>query len=101
MWQQLHRKKFKGYNFDRQKIIGNYIVDFYCVDCNVVIEIDGLSHDNKIDYDTKRDAFLNSFGITVIRVMAKDVLQDLQAVMAFLYNHPARSLPRTTIRAPL
>ena len=56
LWKQLHNNNFKRYDFDRQKIIGNYIVDFYCGqsgNCNVVIEIDGSSHDNKIEYDKK------------------------------------------------
>jgi len=89
IWQQLHRKKFKGYDFDRQKIIGNYIVDFLCLDCNVVIEIDGISHDGKVEYDAKRDVFLESLGLVVIHILAKDVLRNLTGVMDFLYNHPA------------
>jgi len=94
VWQQLRKGQFKGYDFDRQKIIGNYIVDFYCTNCHVVIEIDGNSHDDKIEYDTQRDSFLNSLGLTVIRVSATDVLQRLNDVMLMLHNHPA-------LRAPL
>ena len=77
MWQQLHKKKFRQYDFDRQKIIGNYIVDFFCVDCMVVIEIDGSSHDNKVDYNNERDAFLKGLGLTVIHIAARDVLNRL------------------------
>jgi very-short-patch-repair endonuclease len=94
MWQQFHKKKFRGYDFDRQKIIGNYIVDFFCLDCGVVIEIDGSSHDGKVDYDAQRDAFLTGLGLIVIHIPAKDVLQNLDGVIAFLYDHPA-------LRAPL
>ncbi|MDR0857775.1 MAG: DUF559 domain-containing protein [Oscillospiraceae bacterium] len=47
LWQRLNRRKFKNYDFDRQKIIGNYIVDFYCPNCKTVIEVDGSSHDEK------------------------------------------------------
>ena len=94
IWQQIHKKKFKGYDFDRQKIIGNYIVDFFCLDCNVVIEIDGSSHDNKVEYDAKRDAFLEELGLVVIHISAKDVLKNLQDVMKMLNDHPA-------LRAPL
>ncbi len=65
-WQQVHKKKFKGFDFDRQKIIGNYIVDFYCPNQNVVIEIDGSSHDNKQEYDAERDAYLKGLGLTII-----------------------------------
>ena len=89
LWQQLHKKKFRGYDFDRQKIIGNYIVDFYCLDCNVVIEIDGSSHDYKAEYDEERDKYLESLGLVVIHVRAKDVLGNLGGVMEMLYEHPA------------
>jgi very-short-patch-repair endonuclease len=94
MWQQIHNKKFKGYDFDRQKIIGNYIVDFFCLDCFVVVEIDGSSHDNKVDYDKERDEYLKGLGLTVIHIPAYDVLNMMDEVMLMLFNHPA-------LRAPL
>ena len=94
LWQKLHKKKFKNFDFDRQKIIGDYIVDFYCLDCRVVIEIDGSSHDDKIEYDDKRNKFLEGLGLTVIHISAGDVLNRLDEVMYGLYNHPA-------LRAPL
>jgi len=89
IWQQIHKKAFKGYDFDRQKIIGNYIVDFFCLDCGVVIEIDGSSHNEKGDYDTERDAFIEGLGLIIIHISAKDVLKNLQGVMNMLNNHPA------------
>ena len=94
LWQQLNKKKFKDYDFDRQKIIGNYIVDFYCLDCAVVIEIDGSTHNEKAEYDALRDSYLNDLGLVVIRIDAKDVLNNLDGVMLMLFNHPA-------LRAPL
>jgi len=89
LWQQLHKKKFKGYDFDRQKIIGSYIVDFYCTNCHVVIEVDGKSHDSKAEYDNERDAFLQGLGLTVIRILAHDVLYRMDDVMRMLNEHPA------------
>jgi very-short-patch-repair endonuclease len=94
IWRQFQKKKFKGYDFDRQKIIGNYIVDFFCLDCFVVIEIDGSSHDNKADYDKERDKYLEGLGLTVIHILAYDVLNRMDEVMLMLINHPA-------LRAPL
>lgn len=90
-WNEVKNKQFKGFDFDRQKIIGNYIVDFYCTNCNVVIEIDGSSHDDKVEYDATRDAYLESLGLTVIHISAKDVLQNLAQTMDWLYEHPALS----------
>ena len=53
-WKQVHRKMFHGLDFDRQKVIGNYIVDFFVKRLALVIEIDGGSHTEKADYDAQR-----------------------------------------------
>lgn len=88
LWNQLKSKQFKGLDFDRQKIIGNYIVDFFCAEKGVVIEADGASHQEREHYDAERDAYLIGLGLTVIRVAVKDIFQDLKAVLVFLENHP-------------
>jgi very-short-patch-repair endonuclease len=88
-WNQVKNKQFKGFDFDRQKIVGNYIVDFYCSNCNVVIEIDGSSHDDKQEYDAARDSFLESLGLTVIHIPVVDVMKKMNGVMKMLFNHPA------------
>ncbi|MEM1260282.1 MAG: HsdR family type I site-specific deoxyribonuclease [Bacteroidota bacterium] len=90
-WNEVKQGKFKGYDFDRQKIIGNYIVDFYCTNCHVVIEIDGSSHDDKQEYDAKRDAYLESLGLTIIHIPVEDVMKRIDGVMEMLFNHPALS----------
>lgn len=88
-WNQVKNKQFRGFDFDRQKIVGNYIVDFYCSNCNVVIEIDGGSHDDKQEYDAARDSFLESLGLTVIHIPVVDVMKNMAGVMDMLLNHPA------------
>ena len=95
LWQQIKNKQFFGLDFDRQKIIGNYIVDFYCAEKQVVIEIDGGSHDDKTDYDAWRDAFLNGLGLTVIHVTDADIRKRLPEVMEFLRHHPTLCLDET------
>lgn len=89
LWNQLKNRQFRGLDFDRQKVIGNFIIDFFCTTRNVVLEIDGISHDDKIEYDAKRDAFLTGLGLTVIHIQAKDVLYKLDSVMEMLSNHQA------------
>ena len=66
-WQQVHKKKFYGVDFDRQKIIGNYIVDFYYKALSLIVEIDGSSHDNKEEYDQKRESFSKSLGLKIFK----------------------------------
>ena len=53
-WQQVHKGKFWNIDFDRQNIIGSYIVDFYVKSLSLVIEIDGNSHIGKENYDRQR-----------------------------------------------
>ncbi len=88
-WNKVKKRQFKGYQFKRQKIIGNYIVDFFCEDCRVVIEIDGFSHKLKGEYDEKRDAYLRGLGLVVIRLDVKEVMNDINGVIQKLYYHDA------------
>ena len=89
LWNQLKNKQFNALDFDRQKIIGNYIVDFYCSNRNVVIEIDGSSHNDKVEYDADRDAYLEGLGLTVIHIQDIDIKKNLSDVLEMLKNHPA------------
>ena len=83
-WNEVKRKKFLGLDFDRQKIIGNFIVDFYVKRLGIVIEIDGESHNQKKEKDKYRDEFLNNLGLTVIRYSDKDVKFNLDGVFSDL-----------------
>ena len=89
LWRQIKNGRLNGLDFDRQKIIGNYIVDFYCANRGVVIEIDGITHNDKTDYDKERDKFLTELGLTVIHILSKDVLSRPGDVSEFLRNHPS------------
>lgn len=81
LWQYLKGKKLNGYQFMRQKPIGNYIVDFYCSRLKLVIEIDGESHDGRFDSDMERQRFLESMGLTVLRFNDMDVKKDIGNVL--------------------
>ena len=93
-WEKIKNNQFMGYDFDRQKIIGNYIADFYCASLRIIIEIDGGSHRGKEEYDAIRDAFLEGLGLTVIHIDAKEVKRGIGRVLRRLAHHPA-------LRAPL
>jgi predicted adenine nucleotide alpha hydrolase (AANH) superfamily ATPase/very-short-patch-repair endonuclease len=89
LWKEIKNKQLNGLDFDRQKIIGNYIVDFFCPNNRVVIEIDDKTHDCKIEYDAKRDEFLKSFNLEIIHIPASAVLKNPHDVFEILINHPA------------
>ena len=88
LWNRIKKGQLCGLDFDRQKIIGNYIADFYCAEKKVVLEVDGSSHDDKVEYDAHRDAFLEGQGLTVIHIKDSDVRFRIEVVVAFLRNHP-------------
>lgn len=81
IWHELLRnKQFHHYKFLRQKPIDGYIVDFYCSELQLVIEIDGDSHADSIEYDAERTALLNACGLTVVHYTNDDIMHNLAGV---------------------
>lgn len=83
LWSRIRGKQLKGFQFYRQKIIGNYIVDFYCPASKLVIEVDGGQHyrEEGKDKDHIRDNYMKKIGITVLRFSDRDVLKRIDTVM--------------------
>ena len=81
LWNELKQKQMLGFDFDRQRPIGNYIVDFYCKELSLAIEIDGKSHFNKYDYDEKRQGELEKLGIKILRFEDIKVKRDMLNVL--------------------
>ena len=84
LWNQLKSGKFGGLNFNRQKIIGNYIADLYCPQLDLVIEIDGCSHSGKYEYDAMRQQYLNSLGLRVLHISDIGVKKNMDNVLELL-----------------
>jgi len=80
-WKHVNRNKFHNIDFDRQRILGNYIVDFYIKTLGLTIEIDGSSHNDKDVYDNAREVYLISLGLKMYRISSLRVLHDLGNVM--------------------
>ncbi|MGH7800206.1 MAG: endonuclease domain-containing protein [Thermodesulfobacteriota bacterium] len=83
LWSKVRRKQFRGYQFYRQRIIGNYIVDFYCPKSKLVIEIDGGQHYSEVGVDTDRlrDKYITDLGLRVLRFTNLDVLQNIEGIL--------------------
>ena len=86
-WNQIKRNQFLSLDFHRQKIIGNYIVDFYCPKLNLIIEIDGDSHNDKIEYDQERDNYLKSLDLIILHFTDIDIKSNLYGVMEYLKEY--------------
>src|SRR4030042_2382902 len=88
LWSKLRGKQLRGGQFYRQKIIDNYIVDFYCPKSKLVIEIDGGQHYSAEgrEKDKKRDDYITRAGITVLRFSDRDVLGQINAVLEKIWS---------------
>lgn len=83
LWSFLRNRKLKGKKFRRQHAIADYIVDFYCHECHLAIELDGNDHKNKEakEYDKARVALLSEYGITVLRFWNNEVIKETEKVI--------------------
>lgn len=81
LWQRLRRKQLNGYKFRRQHVMGRFIVDFYCHEKRLIIEVDGDSHLHQREYDAIRTAWLESQGNRVIRFWNSEVTQNMDGVL--------------------
>lgn len=79
MWTILKNRNL-GYKFRRQYGIGQFVVDFCCPEIKLVIEVDGISHEDKdiIEYDNKRQNYLENNGFTIIRFVSAEMFSDMQ-----------------------
>lgn len=83
----LRARKFHGYQFNRQLPIGKYIADFACRKLNLVVELDGMSHQYKQEEDRIRDEYMQSLGYRVVRIAESEVRNDLDNVIRTLESY--------------
>jgi len=89
LWARLRRGQLNGYQFYRQKTIGNYIVDFYCPKAKLVIELDGSQHFTVlgIEKDKIRDHYLESCVLKVLHFSSRDVMVNMDGVLRRIYEN--------------
>ena len=86
LWRLLRNRRIAGAKFRRQHPVGRYILDYYCVENKLGIELDGGQHNNAADYDRRRDNWLESQGIVVLRFWNNQMLAETEAVMQAIYS---------------
>jgi very-short-patch-repair endonuclease len=95
MWNEVLRmRQFAHHKFLRQKPIADFIVDFYCSELHLVIEIDGDTHGETNTYDLERTKLLNARGLTVIRYTNEDVLGNIAGVYHDLAFQIPQNIPK-------
>jgi len=80
LWYEVLKNKKTGFKFLRQKPLDRFILDFYCKELLLVIEVDGNSHDKKKNYDEARDKFLRNLNIETLRISTEDIMTNLNKV---------------------
>jgi very-short-patch-repair endonuclease len=88
LWSKIRKRQIKNYQFLRQRPIGNYVVDFYCKEAKLVIEVDGGQHfeDKNIKNDELKEDFLKKQGLKIMRFTNLDILKNIENVLEKIYR---------------
>ena len=86
LWLYLKERKLRGLRFRRQHPIGPYILDFFCAEAMLAVEVDGSSHDHpeRAEHDRRRTIWLQGRHIRIVRIAARDALGELEGVLGFI-----------------
>lgn len=95
LWYQLRNRQVNNLKFRRQHPIGSYIVDFYCFEAKLVIEVDGDSHLDQVEYDLQRTHWLEEQGLRVLRFTNEEVYFNLDGVIEAIAKFCKREGPLT------
>jgi very-short-patch-repair endonuclease len=99
-WSSIRKRKLGGFKFRRQHAIGPYVVDFYCDEIMLVIELDGSAHDQTAEQDAERTRWLKASGNQVLRFRNDEVFQDksqvLRMILAAAVIRALQGVVRTT-----
>ena len=82
LWAALRRRQLGGWKFRRQHVLGGYVVDFYCAELELAVEVDGPIHDDRHAHDRERDAALAGLGVDTLRLRDVDVRTQIGIVLA-------------------
>jgi very-short-patch-repair endonuclease len=95
LWKYLRSKQLDGYDFHRQKPIGDYIVDFFCPKLKLAIELDGYTHglENVFEKDNIKTHGLNEMGIMVLRFTDEDVVKNIDGVLGCIREYIGKHTP--------
>ena len=92
LWGQLRGNRLEGFHFRRQQVIEPYIVEFYCHQVALVVEVDGGIHLDQQAYDHERQLYLQSLGLRVIRFTNREILHNFEVVLAEILR-ACRAMP--------
>jgi very-short-patch-repair endonuclease len=86
LWTALRDRRFAGYKFRRQQVVGEYVLDFYCSNALLALEIDGKTHLGKEESDSRRTTWLEEQNIKVLRFWNTQVYDELESALEFIFR---------------
>ena len=86
LWNLLRDRRLGKWKFRRQHPIGPYFADFFCESHKLAVEVDGVSHADKVEHDERRDIYFRGAGIAVLRVGDEDVRNNIEGVWVEIRN---------------
>ena len=98
LWERVRNRRLGGLKFRRQHPLGPYIVDFYCAEHRLVVEVDGPIHEGQKERDALRAEYLEMYGYRVLRFMNEDVLTDIEGVLERILAACKASSPSLSAR---
>jgi very-short-patch-repair endonuclease len=101
LWFRLRDRRLDGWKFWRQFPVDHYIVDFFCADAHLIIELDGGQHAVRTDADAQRTKVLEAMGYMVLRYWNNDVMQNIDGVLEDVYAALKRHRPEPPHPHPL
>lgn len=96
LWQRLNGQNPFRYDFHRQRPVDRYIIDFFCPELMLAIEIDGITHAGKMDLDRVRQARLENLGVRFLRFTDRDIRNNLSGVVQVISEWIAGHTPSST-----
>jgi very-short-patch-repair endonuclease len=101
LWFRLRDRRLNGWKFRRQFPVDRYVVDFFCADAHLIVELDGGQHAARTDADAQRTKVLEAMGYMVLRYWNNDVMQNIDGVLEDIYAALERHRPEPPHPHPL
>ncbi len=93
LWAKVRGRQLQGFHFRWQHPIGDYIIDFICLELKLIIELDGSQHQDQQQYDMNRSQWLQTKGFELLRFWNSDILDNFDGVMQTIYSYLAPPQP--------
>jgi len=101
LWQHLRANRMQGIHFRRQQVIGRFIIDFYCHQAGLVVEVDGGIHLKQAEYDHERDLYLQECGLQVLHFTNLEVKHELERVLSAIIEACRSGYGKNDLPRPL